>query len=94
MSRVGKKQASWEVGNLSFLFFLPNFIFYKLECTGGKRKKKIENKKKKKFSMPFLAHPAGGQETTFYLRWPYCFLEHMSIGDCKSYIPGLLEIRT
>ena len=32
VSRVGGKKASWEVGNL---FFFPNFIFYKLECTGG-----------------------------------------------------------
>ena len=32
VSRVGRKKASREVGNL---FFSPNFIFYKLECTGG-----------------------------------------------------------
>ena len=46
VSRVGKNKASREVGNL---FFPPNFIFYKLECTGGKslKKKKFENRKKK-----------------------------------------------
>ena len=39
VSRVGKEKASREVGNL----FFPNFIFYKLECTGrggGEVKKK------------------------------------------------------
>ena len=35
--RVGKKKASREVGNL---FFFPNLIFYKLECTGGGVEKK------------------------------------------------------
>ena len=35
--RVGKKTPSREVGNL---FYFPNFIFYKLECTGGKIGKK------------------------------------------------------
>ena len=66
MGRVGKKTASREVG---IFFFFPNFNFFKLECTGGKvkKKKKIE-KKKKSPSRPFLAHPAGGQETIFYLR--------------------------
>ena len=34
----------------------------------GVKKKKIENMKKKPPIRPFLAHPAGGQETTFYLR--------------------------
>ena len=38
VSRVGEKKASREVGNL--FFFFPNFIFYILECTGGKTKKK------------------------------------------------------
>ena len=45
--------------------------FFKLECTGGKVKKKkiVEKMKKKKgSSRRFLAHPAGGQETIFYLR--------------------------
>ena len=51
-------------------FFPPNFNFFKLECTGGKvkKKKKFEKMKKKSSSRPFLAHPASGQETTFYLR--------------------------
>ena len=35
---------------------------------GGSKKKRIEDRKKKSSSRPFLAHPAGGQETTFYLR--------------------------
>ena len=34
--------------------------------SGEKYKKK--EKKKNGSSRPFLAHPAGGQETTFYLR--------------------------
>ena len=64
--RVAPKNASREVG----IFFFSNFIFYRLECTGGskKKKKEFENMKKKSSSRPFLAHPAGGQETTFYLR--------------------------
>ena len=33
-----------------------------------KKKMKIENRKKKSSSRPFLANPAGGQETIFYLR--------------------------
>ena len=48
VSRVGKKKASREVGNL-FFFFFPNFVFYKLECTGGgggvKKKMKMGKKK-------------------------------------------------
>ena len=51
------------VGRSGFFFF-PNFNFFKLECTGGKVKKK----KVPTSSRPFLAHPAGGQETIFYLR--------------------------
>ena len=38
---------------------------------GGGVKKKIENMKKERKKgpiQPFLAHPTGGQETTFYLR--------------------------
>ena len=64
---MGKTKASPEVGNL---FFFPNFIFYKLECTGGKSKnKKLFLKiEKKSSSRPFLAHPASGQEPIFYLR--------------------------
>ena len=49
------------VGRSGFFFFFPNFNFLKLECTGGKVKKKSS-------SRPFLAHPAGGQETIFHLR--------------------------
>ena len=49
------------------IFFLPNFIFYRLECS-GESNKKIESMKKKSSSRHYLAHPAGGQETTFYLR--------------------------
>ena len=37
-----------------------------------KKKKKIEKMKKKSSSRPFLAHPAGGQKTTFYLRMALC----------------------
>ena len=64
--RVGKKTASREV----WIFFGPNLIFYRLECTGGKVKKKgiFFKYEKKGSSQPFLAHPVGGQETTFYLR--------------------------
>ena len=66
VSRVGKKKASRAVGNL---FFFPNLIVYKLECTGGEVKKNLFLKiGKKSSSRPFLAHPAGGQETIFYLR--------------------------
>ena len=36
MGRVGKKNASREVG---IFFFFPNFNFLKLECKGGKVKK-------------------------------------------------------
>ena len=66
VGRVGKKTASREAG----FFFFSWFHFYKLNCTGGvsKKKKKIEKYGKKNSSQPFLAHPAGGQETTFYLR--------------------------
>ena len=39
VSRVGKKTASREVG-IFFFFFFPNFMFYKLECTGGGGEKK------------------------------------------------------
>ena len=49
--RVGTKK-SQSGGRESFLFF-PNFIFYKLECTGGKVKKKNENRKKKVPVGPF-----------------------------------------
>ena len=46
VSRVGKKKANREVRNL---FFFPNFIFYKLECTGEKKfKKKLKNENRKK----------------------------------------------
>ena len=68
--KKGQKNASRE----SFFFFFPNFIFHKLECTGGKSKKKkkkkipFENRDKKSSGRPFLAHPAGGQETIFYFR--------------------------
>ena len=34
----------------------------------GESNKKIESMKKKSSSRHFFAHPAGGQETTFYLR--------------------------
>ena len=34
---------------------------------GGSKKKLFENRKKESSSRPFLAHPAGGQETMFYL---------------------------
>ena len=54
VSRVGKKKASREVGNL--------------ECKGVKVKKKEDFVEKESSSRPFLAHPAGGQETIFYLR--------------------------
>ena len=53
VGRVGKKEASREVGNL---FFSPNFIFYKLVCTGGGGSKKkifLENRKKKVPVGPF-----------------------------------------
>ena len=66
VGRVGKKKPVGRSGIFSF----PNFIIYKLECTGGKgkKKKKNENRRKKSSSRPFLAHPAGRQETIFYLR--------------------------
>ena len=35
---------------------------------GEVTKKKFENRGKKSSSRPFLAHPASGQETIFYLR--------------------------
>ena len=35
VSGVVKRKANREVGNL--LFFFPNFIFYKIEYTGGGR---------------------------------------------------------
>ena len=43
------------VGRSGFFFFFPNFNFLKLECTGGKvKKKKILEKMKKKVSVgPF-----------------------------------------
>ena len=67
VGRVGKKKASREVGNL--FFFFPNCIISKLEYTGRKgKKKKFFFKIGKSSSRPFLAHPAGGQETIFYLR--------------------------
>ena len=63
VGRVGKKTASREVGNF-FLFLIS--IFFKTRMYRGK------SKKKKNSSRPFLAHPAGGQVTIFYLRtaWP------------------------
>ena len=70
--RVGQKTASREVGN----FFFSNFIFNKLEYTGGGSKKKtlFENMKKNNSRRPFLAHSAAGQGTTFYLRVALCSL--------------------
>ena len=64
--------ASQEVG-IFFFFFFPDFIFfYKLECTGwgGVKRKKLGGGDVggESSSRPFLAHPAGGQETTFYFR--------------------------
>ena len=73
---VGRVGGEMTVGRSGFFFFFLISIFVKLECTGGKVKKK---KKLKSFSRPFLAHPAGGQETIFYLRmaytiWVYCLV--------------------
>ena len=52
VSRVGKKK-SQSGGRESSFFFFPNFIFYKLECTGGGESKGFfffgENRNKKKF---------------------------------------------
>ena len=39
---------------------------------GGVKKIVFENMKKKSSSRPFLAHSAGLQETTFYLRVASC----------------------
>ena len=52
VSRVGKIKGH-SVGR--DFFFFSNFIFYELECTGGKGKKKEENFKneKKNVSGPF-----------------------------------------
>ena len=49
VSRVGKKK-SQSGGRESFFF--PNFIFNKLECTGGKSKKKEENFESRKYKVP------------------------------------------
>ena len=45
VGQVGEKNASREVG---IFFFFPNFNSLKLECTGGKVKKKILFEKMKK----------------------------------------------
>ena len=47
--RVAPKTATWSGG----IFYFPNFIFYKLECTGGKGKRKYENMKEKKKIIKF-----------------------------------------
>ena len=69
MGRVGEKTASREVG--IFFFFLIS-IFFKLECTGGKVKKKKKNyfeKMKKKVAVgPFSAF-FGGRDFLFSGRW-------------------------
>ena len=56
VGRVGKKKASREVGNL-FSFFSPNFIFYKLEHSGGKVKKKKDFENRKKFQYALFSPP-------------------------------------
>ena len=50
---VGQKKS--QSGGRESFFFFPNFIFYKLECTGGKVKKKyfFDNRKKKVPVGPF-----------------------------------------
>ena len=66
-----------------------NFNFFKLECIGGKVKKKIFWKdEKKSSSRPFLAHPAGGQETILYLSMALHKHEHdeaTSPGNRQAY---------
>ena len=73
VDRVGGKNVSREVGIFFFFFFFFFLIsfFLKLECTGGgkvKQKCFCWKDGKKRSSRPILAHPAGGQETIFYLR--------------------------
>ena len=46
VSRMGQKKSQSGGRNL---FFFSNFIFYKLECTGGKSEKKNWKIGKKKF---------------------------------------------
>ena len=54
VSRVGKKKPVGRSG----IFFFSNFIFYKLECTGGKREKKKNLKiGKKKFQSALFSPP-------------------------------------
>ena len=46
------------VGRSGFVFFLPIFNFVKLECTGGKvKKKKYFEKMKKKFQSALIEPP-------------------------------------
>ena len=56
-------------GGRDFFFFLF-LIFHGLDCTKKIEKKKtfFKNHEKKVPVGLFLAHPASGQETTFYLR--------------------------
>ena len=46
---------------------------------------------KKSSSRPFLAHPAGGQETIFYLRMASC--EPVSGGNCQLQGRLLVDLR-
>ena len=87
---MGKNKASREVGNLFFFFLIQFFI------KGEKVKKKIENREKNSSSRPFLAHPAGGQETTFYLRVACCGPPKNAIlftneGQCTSLLSNVTK---
>ena len=46
----------------------------------------MEKKKKKEKTpiRPFLAHPAGGQETTFYLRVAQGICSYFSLASCDN----------
>ena len=81
VSQVGKKTASREVGNY---FFPPNFIFYKLECTGGK-----DNKfffffeiRKKKLQSALFGTPCRWTGNNFFFEGglKVCFIRRCTIG--------------
>ena len=61
----------------------------------GEKKTFFENHEKKSPRRPFLAHPAGGQETTFYLRvasvlnfiLTFIYRENEAKANLKKFVP-------
>ena len=57
---------------------------------GSKKKNCLKNMEKKISSRPFLAHPAGGQETTFYLRMALDEGDHCNMVISKTGLYGTM----